>query len=111
MAFHMKDNGKMECDRVQDNRYGQMEVDTSENGDKIKQMEKVFFTILIKIFMRVSGLMTRQMDMEFIRILMVQNMLDNGRMTNKMVLESSSGLMDKNMKVNTKVELKLAKEF
>lgn len=45
---------------------GPMELNTKESGKKIRHMEKVNFGMLMEIFLKVIGKMTRQMVMEYI---------------------------------------------
>jgi hypothetical protein len=51
----MKGNGLKENDRVMVIKYGQMEVNISENGRIIKLMDKVHYIMLMVTYIKVNG--------------------------------------------------------
>ena len=74
-------------------------------------MEKVFFIILMAIFTKVNGSMTRQMVRVLTLTRMEPNMLENGKMTSRMEWGLKSGLMDSVMRDSIKTVQKLEKGY
>lgn len=59
-------------------RIGQMVLNIKDIGKIIMHMEKEFFIMLVGMYLRVNGLMTKLPDLEFINILMDQNIKEIG---------------------------------
>ena len=74
-------------------------------------MEKVFFIILMAIFTKVNGSMTRQMVKVLTLTRMEPNMLENGKMISRMEWELKNGLMDSVMRDSIKTVQKLEKGY
>ena len=72
-------------------------------GKMIKLMEKVYFNILMVIYMMVNGKMACQMDMVLIPIKMEHTIKVCLKMNRKMEKVYKDGLMDLGMKVNLKM--------
>lgn len=68
MELSIKAIGKTICDTAKVLKYGLMEQDTKDFGEKIRLMEKGNSGMLMETFLRVNGRMTRQMDTEYTHI-------------------------------------------
>jgi hypothetical protein len=79
--------GKTIQDMGMEHRYGQMEQSMKVNGRMIKHMVKESSGILMVIYLKENGSLTRLMAMEFILIRMEQSMKESGKMTFNMVME------------------------
>lgn len=85
-------------------RYGQMDLDTMDFGDKEWRTDMADWYMQKEMSMRVNGQKIKQMDSEFILILMEVDMKDTGSKINNMVLVLNNGLMEQNMKAHTNKE-------
>lgn len=79
-------------------KYGQMDLDMMDFGDKEWQTDMEDLFTLKETYMKVSGLKIKLMDSESILILMGADMKVIGSKINNTVLELSNGQMEQNMK-------------
>lgn len=77
---------------------GKMDLDMTDSGIAIKQMAKANLFMLMAMFMRASGTMTKPMVMELIDMPMELLMSASGQKINNTEEESKSGQMVLNMK-------------
>lgn len=59
----MKDNGKVKCEKEKEHKNGPMVQDMKGIGKQIKPMEKVNFTMLMEMYLKVNGNMIKQMGL------------------------------------------------
>ena len=85
-------------------KYGQMVQNMKVNGEIIKLMERGNFGMLMEMFMKEIGRMTRLTALAFIFTLMEPNMKEIGRMICKMDGELKVGQMVAGMKEATEKE-------
>ena len=90
-----------------ESRFGLMEPNMKDNGIMGKLMAEVNSLMLMVMFMRETGEMTKHLDMEFISIITVQSIKENGSMIISMEKEFNHGLME----VNTRDIMNKAKRM
>ncbi len=111
MVYRIKVNGFREKDKVMVYKYGLMVQNMLVSGKIIKRMVMAPSIMLMAMFMRENGSMTKHVDKEPTHIKMGPSMWASGGRINKMVLVFNNGQMDKFMKANTKMEPRLEKVF
>jgi len=87
----MKENGLDNKEMDMEFKYGQMELNMKDNGNKIGLMEKVSFGMSVEIFMMENGKKIELVVKEDIFMLMELNLMDNGLMINLMVMALKYG--------------------
>ena len=80
-------------------KYGKMVQSTKATGKTIKQMARVDSFMLMEMFMKEIGRMTRLMDVVFMNTMMEPDLLVTGRTIGSTVLESRLGPMALTTKV------------
>ena len=88
----MKDNFKMEWDKVIDYSYGQVEINMMANGSIILDTDRVYYKCKMEINMTVNGKKTGMMEMEIINGLMEINITDNGKIIKELEKELFIGI-------------------
>ena len=74
MEQSIRDSGEDQAEKVMEFKYGQMEPSILVFGKKIKLMVKDSSFMLMEMFMKVIGLMTRLKEEDFTNIWTEQNM-------------------------------------
>lgn len=74
------------------------------SGNRIKLMDLASFGILMVMFMKANGKMTKRMDKAFTCTQMELGTKGLGKTTNNMVMVLNSGLMAVSMRVTIKME-------
>ena len=87
-----------------DSKSGKTEANTMVSGSEIKQMDRAHLFMLMAIFTKGSGRMTKLMATEHISTPTEQPTSENGLKTNSTEPESKNGQMVPNMKASTKTE-------
>lgn len=93
MVQFIEVNGEVSIEKAMEFRFGQMVPNMLAIGKIIWLMEKVYFTMLMEIYMRECGLMTKLMVLEYIFIQTEQDMKVIGQKMPKTGKERRSGLM------------------
>lgn len=68
MVLFIKVSGKVRIDMVREHKFGLMELNTKADGGTIKQTDMVNSTMLMEMYMKVSGKMIRPMEREYTNI-------------------------------------------
>lgn len=87
-------------------RYGLMDPDMRDNGERIKPTDKESCIMLMEMFMKANGLTIKQRESAVILMQTELTMKENGTMTNSMVMVSNLGQMVLVTTVFTKRERK-----
>jgi len=98
----MKVNGSIRCEMVMASNSGQIIQNIMDSGRKTKQMDTGSYTMLMVMFMKVNGSMTRLMDRVLTLMPMDLSIQVPGKMINKMVMGQKLGAMERFMKESTK---------
>lgn len=94
----MKENGQGNKERDMEFKYGEMEPNMRDNGNKIEQMVRVSFGMSVEIFMMENGNKIELMVKEDTFMLMELNLKDNGQMISLMVMALKYGQIILDMK-------------
>ena len=102
MAYPTKDSGWMQEDKDSESKSGPMDPSIMDSGKITKLMDKVRYTMLMVMFIKENGLMTKPVVKELTPMKMERSILVNGRMISKMDTVLNSGWMVKSIKDSIK---------